>query len=238
MNAMYRIAVVEDEEAYRTQVQAYISQYGQEHGLSFSVMTYTDGQEIVDDNEHHFDIIFFDIEMAQLNGMDAAKTIRQKDSDVVIVFITNMAQYAIEGYSVGALDFVLKPIDYYGFAFRLERAIGRVRKKGTLEIAVTTAGGIKKLDSGNIYYVEIENRFLHYHTTEGEYMQRGTMQSAEEMLRDYHFVKCNHWYLVNLKYVTEIEDNVVCVAGSRLEISRRNRAHFLKEVTDYIGGGL
>lgn len=103
---------------------------------------------------------------------------------------------------------------------------------------MTTAGGIKKLDSGNIYYVEIENRFLHYHTTEGEYMQRGTMQSAEEMLRDYHFVKCNHWYLVNLKYVTGIEDNVVCVAGSRLEISRRNRAHFLKEVTDYIGGGL
>ena len=149
-----------------------------------------------------------------------------------------MAQYAIEGYEVGALDFVLKPIDYYGFAFRLERAIGRVQgKRDNLEFAINTQGGMKKLNSNDIYYIEIENRFLHYHTAEGEFAQRGTLQSAEEMFKDYHFVKCNHWYLVNLKYVTEIEDNVVHVAGAQLEISRRNRAHFLKEVTDYIGGG-
>lgn len=235
---MYRIAVVEDEEQYREEVCQYIDKYQAEHKLEFSVTTYTDGQEIVDDGEHHYDIIFFDIEMAQLNGMDAAKLIRQRDADVVMVFITNMAQYAIEGYEVGALDFVLKPIDYYGFAFRLERAISRVHgRRDNLEFAITTQGGIKKLNSNDIYYVEIENRFLHYYTAEGDFAQRGTLQSAEEMFRDYHFVKCNHWYLVNLKYVTEIEDNIVCVAGSKLEISRRNRAHFLKEVTDYIGGG-
>ena len=235
---MYRIAVVEDEEQYQEEVCQYIQKYEEEHKLEFLVTTYTDGQEIVDDEDAHYDIIFFDIEMAQLNGMDAAKVIRGHDADVVMVFITNMAQYAIEGYEVGALDFVLKPIDYYGFAFRLERAIGRVHgKRDNLEFAISTQGGMKKLNSNDIYYIEIENRFLHYHTAEGEFAQRGTLQSAEEMFKDYHFVKCNHWYLVNLKYVTEIEDNVVHVAGSQLEISRRNRAHFLKEVTDYIGGG-
>ena len=177
--------------------------------------------------------------MTQLNGMDAAKVIRERDVNVVMVFITNMAQYAIEGYEVGALDFVLKPIDYYGFSFRLARALGRVQKKqGNLEFAINTPGGIKKLNSNDIYYIEIENRFLVYHTAEGDFSQRGTLQSAEEMFQNYHFVKCNHWYLVNLKYVTEIEENIVHVAGSRLEISRRNRAHFLKEVTEYIGGGM
>lgn len=236
---MYRIAVVEDEEGYRKEVSAYIEQYGKEHEISFSVTTYEDGQEIVSDEQAHYDIIFFDIEMEHLNGMDAAKEIRKKDDHVVMVFITNMAQYAIEGYEVGAIDFVLKPIDYYGFAFRLERALGRVQsKRENLEFAISTANGMKKLNSNDIYYIEIENRFLHYHTAEGDFAQRGTLQSAEEMFRDYHFVKCNHWYLVNLKYVTEIQDNVVHVAGSQLEISRRNRAHFLKEVTNYIGGGL
>lgn len=236
---MYRIAVVEDEQQYRDEVCQYIEQYATEHQLKFDVTTYTDGQEIVDDVQKHYDIIFFDIEMTQLNGMDAAKVIRERDVNVVMVFITNMAQYAIEGYEVGALDFVLKPIDYYGFSFRLARALGRVQKKqGNLAFAINTPGGIKKLNSNDIYYIEIENRFLVYHTAEGDFSQRGTLQSAEEMFQDYHFVKCNHWYLVNLKYVTEIEENIVHVAGSRLEISRRNRAHFLKEVTEYIGGGM
>lgn len=236
---MYRIAVVEDEQQYRDEVCQYIEQYATEHQLKFDVTTYTDGQEIVDDVQKHYDIIFFDIEMTQLNGMDAAKAIRERDVNVVMVFITNMAQYAIEGYEVGALDFVLKPIDYYGFSFRLARALGRVQKKqGNLEFAINTPGGIKKLNSNDIYYIEIENRFLVYHTAEGDFSQRGTLQSAEEMFQNYHFVKCNHWYLVNLKYVTEIEENIVHVAGSRLEISRRNRAHFLKEVTEYIGGGM
>ncbi len=236
---MYRIAVVEDEQQYRDEVCQYIEQYATEHQLKFDVTTYTDGQEIVDDVQKHYDIIFFDIEMTLLNGMDAAKVIRERDVNVVMVFITNMAQYAIEGYEVGALDFVLKPIDYYGFSFRLARALGRVQKKqGNLEFAINTPGGIKKLNSNDIYYIEIENRFLVYHTAEGDFSQRGTLQSAEEMFQDYHFVKCNHWYLVNLKYVTEIEENIVHVAGSRLEISRRNRAHFLKEVTEYIGGGM
>ena len=236
---MYRIAVVEDEQQYRDEVCQYIEQYATEHQLKFDVTTYTDGQEIVDDVQKHYDIIFFEIEMTQLNGMDAAKVIRERDVNVVMVFITNMAQYAIEGYEVGALDFVLKPIDYYGFSFRLARALGRVQKKqGNLEFAINTPGGIKKLNSNDIYYIEIENRFLVYHTAEGDFSQRGTLQSAEEMFQNYHFVKCNHWYLVNLKYVTEIEENIVHVAGSRLEISRRNRAHFLKEVTEYIGGGM
>ncbi len=236
---MYRIAVVEDEQQYRDEVCQYIEQYATEHQLNFDVTTYTDGQEIVDDAQKYYDIIFFDIEMTLLNGMDAAKVIRERDANVVMVFITNMAQYAIEGYEVGALDFVLKPIDYYGFSFRLARALGRVQKKqGNLEFAINTPGGIKKLNSNDIYYIEIENRFLVYHTAEGDFSQRGTLQSAEEMFQNYHFVKCNHWYLVNLKYVTEIEENIVHVAGSRLEISRRNRAHFLKEVTEYIGGGM
>ena len=234
---MYRVAVVEDEKSYSDQVKDYISEYGKEHGLTFEVVTYSDGKEIAEDLENVFDIIFFDIEMERMNGMDAARVIRERDENVVIVFITNMAQYAIDGYSVGAFDFVLKPIDYYSFSFRLQRALERVKKKETREVVVNTPKGIRRLDSGDIWYVEINNRILYFHTSTGQYSMRGTMASAEEMLREYHFVKCNYWYLVNLKYVTEIRDNVVIVAGSQLEISRRNKSAFVKAVTDYIGGG-
>jgi DNA-binding LytR/AlgR family response regulator len=235
---VYKIAIVEDELEYRQQVSEYIIQYGQENGIHFEIQAFQNGKEIMDADKNSFDVIFFDIEMPKVNGMDAAQYIRKRDENVVIVFITNLAQYAIQGYSVGALDFVLKPINYYSFSLRLTRALGRVKKKETTDVIITTADGIKRLDTGDIFFVEIVNRMLHYHTKDGEYVVRGTMQSAEDALSDYHFVKCNYWYLVNLKYVSEIQKNMVLVAEMKLEISRRNKSTFVKAVTDYIGGGL
>jgi DNA-binding LytR/AlgR family response regulator len=230
---MYRVAIVEDEASYRQEIHDFIIEYGRQHKLSFSVQEYPDGTTIAEDEEAHYDIVFFDIELPGISGMEAARILRSRDETVVLVFITNMAQYAIEGYSVGALDFVLKPLDYYSFAFRMERALERVRNRETTQVVLSTSGGMKRLDSDEIYYVEIQNRLLHYHTKDGEIVLRGTMQSAEELLRDFHFTKCNHWYLVNLKYVTEIQDQMVTVAGSKLEISRRNKSAFTKAVTDY-----
>ena len=77
---------------------------------------------------------------------------------------------------------------------------------------------------------------LHYHTDEGEFVLRGTMQAVEKELERYHFMRCNHWYLVNLRHVTEIRKDVVVVAGNELEISRRNRTAFLTALTNYVGG--
>lgn len=67
--------------------------------------------------------------MPHLNGMEAAQKIRELDKEVVIVFITNMAQYAIKGYEVDALDFILKPLNYYTFSMRFTRAVGRVKNR-------------------------------------------------------------------------------------------------------------
>ncbi len=229
---MYQVAIVEDEHSYQEQIASFVIQYGEEKGVTYEITTYSDGADIVN-VEKHYDIIFFDIEMKQLNGMDAAREIRKKDTNVVLVFITNMAQYAIEGYSVGALDFVLKPIDYYSFAFRMDRAMERVATQKKGELLLNIADGVAKVNTDDIYYVEIANRMLHYFTTQGELVLRGTMQGAEEQLREYHFVKCNHWYLVNLKYVSRISENTVYVGEKCLEISRRNKSAFVKSVTDY-----
>lgn len=79
---------------------------------------------------------------------------------------------------------------------------------------------------------------LHYHTTEGEYVLKGTMQSIEQMLESYSFAKCNHWYMVNLLHVKEVKKNIVVVGEFELEISRRNKNAFLKALTEYLGGAV
>lgn len=233
---MLQIAIVEDEQVNRTQMKEYISQYAAEHKLDIEVTEFENGELVLEGYAKQYDIMLLDIEMPGRNGMEVAKAIREVDTDVVLVFITNMAQYAIEGYSVDAMDFVLKPISYYTFALRLGRAIDRVKTREDKEILLNISGGLKRILVAQIYYIDIQNRILHYHTDEGEFQVRGTLQSAEEVLGKYHFVKCNHWYLVNLKYVSAIHDNLVTVAGDTLEISRRNRNAFLNAVTNYIGG--
>ncbi len=233
---MYHIAVVEDEKEFSSQIQEFLKQYESEHDIKFKVSAFYDGSEILENYQNIYDIILLDIEMPKVNGMDAAEQIRKADSDVVLMFITNMASYAIRGYEVEALDFVMKPVTYYSFSMKMTRALKRVVKKEQQQIVLTLPGGVKKFGIQQIYYIEVQNHMLHYYTNEGEYVIRGTMQSVEEMLKPYPFVKCNHWYLVNLAHVAEVRKNTVIVQEHELEISRRNKTPFLKALTEYIGG--
>ena len=233
---MYHIAIVEDEVSFAEQLQRYLMEYEAEHNLEFKISVFHDGSEILQSYEPVFDVILFDIEMPEVDGMTAAGKIREMDPDVIMMFITNVASYAIRGYEVGALDFVMKPITYYSFAMRLSRALKRVKQIEQQQILLTLPDGAKKLEISQIYYVEVQNRILHYCTSEGDFSMRGTMQSVEEMLAPHPFVKCNHWYMVNLKHVSEVRKNTVVVGGHELEISRRNRTPFLKALSEYFGG--
>ncbi len=232
---MYHIAIVEDEVEYSAQLQEFLKQYQKEQDVLLKISVFSDGAEILKDYQPLYDVILLDIEMPGVNGMDAAEQIRQTDADVVLMFITNMATYAIRGYEVGALDFVMKPINYYTFSMKFTRAIKRVKQKER-HILIGLSDGVKKFGIHQIYYVEVQNRMLHYYTDEGEYVVRGTMASVEQMLAPYPFVKCNHWYIVNLMHVSEVRKNTAVVKGHELEVSRRNRTAFLKALTEYVGG--
>ena len=233
---MYHIAVVEDEKICSVQVQQFLDQYQEENNVRFKVTVFEAATQILESYEPLYDMILMDIDMPGINGMDAADQIRQTDQDVVIVFITNIASFAIRGYEVGAMDFVVKPITYYNFSTRLARALKRSRSREPRQIILTLADGVKKLEVGQIYYVEVQNRMLHYYTQEGVFAVLGTMQSVQQMLEAYSFAKCNHWYMVNLRHVSEVKKNTVVVGEYELEISRRNRTPFLKALTEYVGG--
>ena len=221
---------------YRLDNQRYPSQ---EQGLQVEISLITDGAEIAEHYTPGFDIIFMDVEMPRLDGFGAAEAIRAVDADVVLVFVTNMAQYAIRGYEVDALDYVLKPVNYYQFCTKLSRAIQRVqRRRGGQVVLQLAGGGIQLLDTADIYYLETHSRMLYYHTSKGEFAARASLQSAEKQLAEYHFVRCNQCYLVNLAYVKGIENDFALVKNDRLEISRRQRTAFLTAVASYMGGVL
>lgn len=148
---MIRVAIVEDEAAVREQLAGYVQRCTRQYGTLFEVTMFTDGLEILEEYRPVYDIIFLDVEMPQLDGMETARRIRAMDSEVQLIFITNMAQYAIKGYAVGALDYVLKPVPYFAFSQQLQKAVNQLAKRTRHYLAVPVDGGMRRLDAAAIY---------------------------------------------------------------------------------------
>ena len=233
---MTRIAIVEDEAAVREQLAGYVQRYTRQYGTQFEVTMFTDGVEILEDYRPVYDIIFLDVEMQHLDGMETAHRIRELDSDVLLIFITNMAQYAIKGYAVGALDYVLKPVPYFAFSQQLQKAVNQLAKRTRHYLAVSVDGGMRRLDAATIYYIESEGHRVHFYTENGDFSAPGALKALEEKLAGRLFARCNSGYLVNLAQVSGVQQNTVQVGPHELQISRPKRRAFLAALADYIGG--
>ena len=146
---MIRLALVEDDSVYRSRLREYIEKYSAASGEKFTVTEFSDGDEIALGYKAVYDIILMDIEMKFMDGMMAAEEIRKVDTEVIIIFITNSPQYAIKGYAVDALDYVLKPVSYYAFSQRLSRAIERVARRARQSLRLCPAP-VSVHDDGNM----------------------------------------------------------------------------------------
>ena len=233
---MIRIAIVEDDGAVSALLQEYVQRHTRQYGTEFEVKVFADGMDILDDYRPVYDIIFLDVEMKHLDGMTTAERIRQMDAEVILIFITNMAQYAIRGYSVGALDYVLKPVPYFAFSQQLMKAVTRLEKRARHYLTVPVEGGLRRLDAASIYYLESEGHRVHFYTNEGDFLAPGALKTFEEKLASRPFARCNSGYLVNLAQVRGVQQNTVEVGPYELQVSRPKRKSFLAALTDYIGG--
>lgn len=232
---MSRIAIIEDDSVYQETLRNFTTKYAKEKAITLNVQVYDCADTFLSVYQCDYDIILMDIEMPGTDGMEAAKKIRMQDDAAVIMFITNMAHYAIKGYEVGALDFVLKPIQYYNFSNKMDRALQLAENRSSVSVMLQTTGGIVKLNSKEIHYVEVQNHILNYHTSQGNYQVRGSLKAVEEQLPAHMFAKCSNWCLVGLNHVLELKDDTVIVAGEALQMSRRCKKNFTTALIKSIG---
>ncbi|MBQ9188604.1 MAG: response regulator transcription factor, partial [Clostridia bacterium] len=160
--------------------------------------------------------------------------LRELDPNVVLIFLTSLTQYAIEGYSVQAFDYIVKPVSYYDFALKLSRAIRRLPESAQSRIMVNTDHGWKGLLPGDIRYVETDEHHIVYHTLHGDYRQYGTLKDAEQKLSDYSFTRCNQCYLVNLKYVQSVKGYTAVLDNCSLDISHPKKKAFMNRYQQYL----
>ena len=232
---MIELAIVEDEKEYIKQLLQFVDQYQREYGEAIRVTCFYDGDEIVNGYDGSFDIILMDIQMKFMDGMSAAEEIRKVDQKVIIMFITNRIDYAIRGYDVDALDYIVKPVSYFSFAKKLRRAISRAANHSDEMVVINITQGMLRIKTSDLYYVESEGHNIIYHTAKGEFKVRDKMKNVEELLVPYGFFRSNKGYLVNLCHVDGVLDGCCLVHGQKLLISRARKNEFMTALTEYIG---
>ncbi len=234
---MIEIALVEDEEIYISSIRKMIEQYMTENGEEINLTVFHDGMELLDEYDGKFSIILMDIMMKFLDGMTTAEKIRTVDKEVVIMFITNSTQYAIRGYAVDALDYILKPVTYFSFSKKLEKAVSRIKQGKNKFITLSYKNMIKKFNVSDIYFVESQGHMQIFHTRSEDFSIRDKIDSIEEKLAGSNFFRSNKGYIVNMNHVSGVDDNCCIVNGERLVISRNKKKAFMDELTKYMGTG-
>src|SRR5690625_4000375 len=232
---MIRIAIVEDESHYKEQLVEYLRRFKQDKNVNIEIETYSDGDGIVENYKAQFDIILLDVQMKFMDGMSAAEEIRKMDSEVVIIFITNMPQFAIKGYAVDALDYILKPISYFQFSERLKRAIDRMEKRETNYLTIKVTEGVMRFKVSDIYYVENQGHNLIFNTGEEEFITNGTMKDLEEELSSFNFLRGHRGFLMKLEHVEGLKGNYAIVKGIELPVGRTRRRALLEALSQYWG---
>ena len=159
---MYKILIIEDETEAASNLQKCIERYGVSRGLEFSVTRLRTAFDFISEGGRH-DLVFMDIDLPGINGLEAAELMRTYDPVTPLVFVTNLAQYAVRGYAVDALDFIVKPVRYHDFSMRMDRAMRKMALRPDRPLVVGSGPTLRVLPLNTIEYVESSNHDLVYH---------------------------------------------------------------------------
>ena len=232
---MLKISVIEDEAGSAERLQEFLKRYAASRQLSVSVCVYRDAMDFLEEYPGDGDVVFMDIDLPYMNGMDAAARLRRIDEDVCLIFVTNLAQYAIRGYQVQAMDYIVKPVQYGQFELAMNRALRSLPHREDPVILLQTREGKRRIHIRDISWIEVQGHDLIFHAGGRTETIRSTIREAEEEFAPYHFARAGNSYLVNLAFVEQVDGSDVVVGGERIPISRGRRKEFLNAVTDYLG---
>lgn len=233
-----RVAIVEDEQMAARDLENCLNRYARERGFSCAVEYFCNGKLFLEQYTPRYDLIFMDIRMPEVDGMSAARRLRELDSVTTLVFVTSMVQYAVKGYEVEALDFIVKPVRYSSFEMKMRRILQAVEMKKGREVLLNVGGTVRVLPSASIYYVEVMDHDLTYHTDQGDFTVRGKLSAVEQQLPGEAFFRCSTSYLINLQHVRRLTGDVVQVGEWELRVSRGKKKELLAALAAFLGKGM
>lgn len=213
------IVICEDDLLQRENLAHCLRQILKDKEVNYRIIEFSSGEELLDNYPDKIDILFLDIQMNKISGMDTARKIREFDNNVEIVFTTAILDYIHEGYEVRAYRYLLKPIDYESILKHTYACIDElINKKDTMAIKDKSQTAIIQIN--NILYVEVLRKEITVYTEEDKYLFKKSMKSIENKLLKKDFFRCHKSYLINLKKVKSLKNDMVIINSCEIPISR------------------
>lgn len=231
---MIKVAIVEDSLDEQNKIKEFFNSLNE---YNYNLDFFFNGDQFLFDFKYgRYDLVLMDVDLSHKNnGIEVSKALREIDKDVILVFITNLAQYALDGYKVNAFDYIVKPFNDVDFSSRISIISKLIEDKKTKKILIQEDGVKVALLIKDIYYIEVSNHQTIYHTSKGIFKTYRPLKSIVEELEKFNFSLCNSFLLVNLEYVEKIEDFSCYVKGVKLSISHPKKKAFLNALNIFLG---
>jgi len=227
-----KIAICEDD----TNLCSIISNKIEVIAVNSEISTFSYGNDLIQSCED-YQLIYLDIKLPDLTGIEVAKKIREKNSEAIIIFITAYREYVFDAFDVNAYHYLLKPIDHSKFFKVTMNAIMMLKSSVQLDkpsIVVKTKAGYEKIYISSIIYAEAFGRKITIHTKYDTFEFYGKLI---ELLADLGppFVQIHRSYFVNLRYISSYnKEKIMLENGISLHIAQKKYTSFVKEYVEYI----
>ncbi|MBQ2070550.1 MAG: response regulator transcription factor [Bacilli bacterium] len=231
---MYRFALVEDDLRQKEDFLSKIEEFfASRNEKDYEVIHFPDGESFLQSySKGSFTAIFLDIEMPGASGVEVAKKLREFDARVPLVFITIMAQFALTGYEVDAIDYLLKPVTRTRFFAMMEKLLRRHEKDKPRTIEVSAQHETKLINVDDIYYIEISGHMISIFT-DIEIIAWGTLSGLLKELPSDLFVRCNNSIIVNISKIVGVKGNEANLGKYKVAISRSRKNETLNALATY-----
>ena len=227
----FKLAICDDEQSQIEYVASLVSLWGANEGHTCEIRTFPSAEAFLFayEDDKSYDILLLDIEMGRMNGVDLAKTIRQFNDTIQIVFITGFPDFIGEGYEVSALHYLMKPVSEKKLHMVLNKAAANLAK-AEKRLCITHDRQTDFIPLSQITYIEAQKQYVEIHTSDALYRMKSSLADIESKLDEY-FSRCQRSFIVNLRYVTRIKnDCVVLKNGAEVPISRGMAEKIGKEI--------
>lgn len=234
---MYRFLIIEDEQQVADSLRDFIGRYLAERGIEAHIDWMGAAFDFLEFKQH-WDLVFMDIGLPGISGIEAAQMLREHDAETLLIFVTDLAQFAVKGYEVDALDFVVKPVNYHSLSMRLDRAIKILDQKHAKNIYLSTRFGARVFPASSLVFAEVRGHNLEYHLENETISIRGTMAHLEQEMDSAQFIRISNSCLVNADHIRSIDGSMIRMStGDELAISRTKKKAALEALSNYFGGG-